>query len=261
MIGIEEFGLANLFMSLAAATFILRLFKDTISTHPRRITPFVIGVLIAGSIVLVDIHLTSEKKSASMERDGQIPSLKSTIQTLQATVTRQNVQLNMEQAQSDQKLADIKAENQSLQKSVETKDAALVAIAKEQYSLNFVPQVFVVSTGTTNDQVLVVNNGKTNINMDEIKMEGQPLVAGNSPALITQGTGLTFTLTPVVQNGIASRAMGGSVDRLPIECEVLLTTLDKKEYSLKFTWLFTIKKGSMVRTDVIDRPIQEIEQR
>jgi hypothetical protein len=65
MIGTEDFFLANAFMVLAALSCVARLYKDSLSSSPRRIWSFVFGVLIIAAIVAVDIHLTSRKKSAS----------------------------------------------------------------------------------------------------------------------------------------------------------------------------------------------------
>jgi hypothetical protein len=258
MIGIEEFFLADVFMVLAGASATLRLARDCFAQNRRKWVPFVLWLAIIVAIVGVDIRLTMRKKESSTARSAQIPELNAKIENLNATIQKQNTELNNAQARTDQQVLDIQEENKQLRASIDKKDAALVSIAKQQYALNFFPQVFAVTNGTT-DSVVIQNNGKTNVTVSEIDMEDSKQDASNVPALVISGGTITFTMHESTRKAIASRAPNGNADRLPIECVIRLSTLDKKSYLLPFTWLFDIKDGTIIKTAVIDRPIVEVK--
>jgi hypothetical protein len=247
MIGIEEFFLANLFMILAGLSCTLRLAKDCFQRRRRRWVPFTLWVAIIVAVIGVDIHLTATKKQSSEDKAAEIPGLKATIENLNSTVGTQSIALSKAQGHTDQHVSDIQEENKRLRASIDKKDAALVSIAKQQYALNFFPQVFAINSGTDTGSVIIQNNGKTNVTVSEVDMEGAP-----------QG-GISFTMHESVKQVIISRAPNGNAERLPVECAVRLSTLDKKNYLLGFTWLFDIKDGTIVKTAVIDRPIVEVK--
>jgi hypothetical protein len=177
--GVEEFFLANTFMVLAGASCTVRLYRDNIQSEPRRNSAFVLGLAIIVAIVGVDIHLTAKKKDSSEAKAGEIPRLNKQIADLQGTIDKQNAKLNQSQGQSDQKLADISQENKDLRRSVEAKDSALIAIAKQQLDLSFVPAVDIThETG----RIHIFNRGKTTIRIwgdkygdENARMEATPM--------------------------------------------------------------------------------------
>jgi hypothetical protein len=259
--GVEEFFLANVFMVLAGASCTVRLYKDSIQVRPSKNFAFALGIVIILAIVGVDIRLTAKKKASSEAKEGEIIRLTGEVGRLNGTVEKQSVALKEAQAHTDQHVSDIQDENKQLRASIDKKDAALVSIARQQFALNFFPQVFVSDNGTPNE-VAIINNGKTNATITEIDVEGLPQEASNVPARLTPGPagGVRFTLNDTVRNIIASRAPGGNAVRLPVDCAVQLTTQDKKKYLLGFTWLFDLKDGAVVKTAIIDRPIVEVTQ-
>lgn len=258
MIGVGKFGLSELLFLLGGAMVLVKIaFEIRQDRSWRRIT---IGIVISLLIVTIEYGAIRWTNNLAVEAAAQQTRLTQLDQI--PGLTEQLSQLKQQDAIADathqQELSDIGKANDALKSSIEKKDAALASIAKDQYRLNFVPAVYVAVTGTTNDQVLVVNNGKYNVNMDEIDVEGLHQDTGNAPALIPQGQAVTFKLDQPVKDYIASRPVGGNADRLPVECEVRLETMDKKKYSLKFTWFFTIQDGSITKSEVLDRPIDEI---
>jgi hypothetical protein len=259
MIGIEEFFLADVFMVLAGISCTARLAKDCFQHRRRRWIPFVLWVAIIVTVVSVDIHLTTRKKESSEAKAGEIPRLNTQIGNLNATIQAQSAELNNAQGHTDQHVSDIQEENKRLRTSIDKKDAALVSIAKQQYALNFLPQLYVVSNGAT-DKLNITNNGNYDLTITNLHLNGRPMRAGETPALMTKGAILQFTLSDDERNLIVFEAPGGNADRLPIEGTANLTTKNGKNYVFGFTWLFNIKNGSIEKTDVIDRPIVEVTQ-
>jgi hypothetical protein len=179
------------------------------------------------TVVGVDIHLTARKKQSNEAKAGEIPQLNTQIGNLNATIRAQSTELSNAQGHTDQHVSDIQEENKRLRGSIDKKDAALVSIAKQQYALNFLPQVFVVSNGAT-DKLTFLNNGNYEVTITKILMNGNPPKSGELPALIVKSTALVFTLSDEERNYILSLAPGGNADRLPIECSASLTEFRRK---------------------------------
>jgi hypothetical protein len=216
-LGAEEFFLANVFMVLAGASCTFRLYKDSIAFKPRKKGAFVLGLAIVVVIVAVDIHLTDKKKESSEKKSQEIPKLTAEIGNLQQTINEQRTALATAQGQANQKLFDISQQNADLKKSVDTKDAALVAIAKEQYALNFFPQVY-VATFDSKDEVKVSNNGKTNIEVYGYKIDSQPPKIESPPLLIVPGANTGYK----INDYIVKTALPLSRNPVPLECVVYL---------------------------------------
>jgi hypothetical protein len=257
MIGIEAFTLANVFMCLAAASCIRRLFRDTIYSTPRRIAVLAIGVLILGSIVSADIQWTRKKKLASEERSKEIPGLQQTIRDLQATVDKQNLQLNAAQAQSDQKLNDIEGENKGLRHSVETKDAALVAIARQQYALNYAPEVATIYDATA-EQMEIINKGKTNIEVWGGKVGNEPVLLRDKPVIVAPETyeGYYTMKDRLTVDAISTGIFDGSVT---YDCAAFIRTLDDKRYIVSYRVRLVMEAGKTKRIDVFSNGVVPTE--
>ena len=230
----------------------------------RRLWVFVAAFVCVMVLIGLDLRWTNRKAEEATKRAeqlshlGELPGLKEDLRIMSDGQKAEKVAAALSQVKADQKLDDIQGENKDLRKSVETKDAALVQIARDQYALNFLPQIFVVSNGAT-DKLTILNNGNYDVTITNLLVHGHPMRANEAPALMPKGAMMQFTLSDHERNLIMSEALGGNADRLPIECTASLTTKNGKNYALGFTWLFNIKDGAIVKTDVIDRPIVEIK--
>jgi hypothetical protein len=257
-LGIEEFLLANIFMLLVGVSFAVRLFKDTLQVQPRKKAALVLGLIIIIAIVGVDIRLTAKKKASSEKRATEIPSLNQQIRDLQRTVDTQNADLEKAQQVSNQHVSDIQDENKRLRTSIEQKDAALVSIAKDQYALNFFPQVIVSTVGFT-EEARAINNGKTNVDVYEWFINGAKVPNLGSPSLIVPGSQVGFKIDNVAKNLVLARAADTGTSSL--NCSISIQTLDGKRYSLPFNWIFTVKDKTIVSSFAIDRSVVEIKKR
>ena len=254
MIGIEEFKLANAVMVLTALSCAIRLFRDSIETRPRRVISFVLGLFVLGAFVWGDFHFTEKKKQASEAREKELPGLRQQISDLQGTIAKQKTDLETRDSREDQQLADIKAQNTTLQNSVKTKDAALIDIAKQQYSLNFLPQVLVLWNDSTND-LKVQNNGKTNFTIAGLSIDGSVLQKEtiDTPAFVTPGAATGFALTDAGKQVVLLKALSSASPDISYAGVAYIQTLDEKKYEVSFTLHFIIKDGAISRTFVMDR--------
>jgi hypothetical protein len=257
MIGIEEFFLADVFMVLAGVSCTARLARDCFHLRRRRWVPFVLWIAIIASVIGVDLHLTEKKKASSEAKAGQVTDLTTQVKNLNGTVQKQSIELSAEQGHTDQHVSDIQDENKRLRASIDRKDAALVSIAKQQYALNFFPQV-VISTEGVVGQLQIINNGKTNVTVYQITLEGVPQDVKTVPALISAQSKLSFEISDIQKSIIVSRDPTALAERIPVEGVVYLSTQDKKKYSLGFTWFFKKKDGKLTEGNTVDHPIVEI---
>jgi hypothetical protein len=253
MIGIEEFFWADLFMVLAGVWCSVRLFRDCSTPGRRRISAFILGLLIFWSIVGVDLTLTARKKASSEAKADQIPKLNEKISELQETVRSQNQQIIQQQSQSNQKLSDISAENIALRKSVEVKDAALVSIAKQQYALNFFPQV-VVTTNESADTMYVQNHGKTNIDLYRLIVQGFDETGAVKRTTIAPDAFMSYTMKEQKKTQIINQAPFTNGEAV-LSGEVYLVTLDNKKYEMPFSWYFDVKDGKISKSYIVDGSI------
>jgi hypothetical protein len=255
-LGVEEFLLANICMLLAGVWCVARLYVDTLQTRPRRKATFFVCLSFIVVLVAIDIRLTAKKQKSSEARAAEIPGLNQTIQILQRTVETQSADLEKAQEVSNQHLNDIQDENKRLRTSIEKKDAALVSIAKNQYALNFFPQVIASTIGFA-EEVRVINNGKTNVDVDEWFIDGGKVRNLGSPSLVVPGSQIGFKLNEASKNSVLARAADSGTTSL--DCSVSIHTLDGKHYSLPFTWTFTVKNDAIVSSFAIDRSIVELK--
>lgn len=254
MIGIEEFKLADAVMVLTGLSFAIRLFRDSIETKPRRIASFIAGVLLIVFGTGADIHFTKRKQIASEAKAQEIPTLHSQIEELQGTIAKQKKELETRDSRAEQQLSDIKQQNTGLRKSVETKDAALIDIAKQQYSLNFLPQVVVMWSSSTND-IRLMNNGKTNITIAGLGLNGVLIrkeLAG-TPAFLAPGANEGFVLTDESKQTVLSQAMLIGTKEVLAEGVAYIQTLDEKKYEVSFTVHFVVEAGAIAKTFVADK--------
>jgi hypothetical protein len=259
--GVEEFFLANVFMVLAGVSCTARLARDCFEHRRRRWVPFGIWLAIVVTIVAVDIHLTEKKKASSEAKEGEITRLTGQVANLNGTIQRQSIALSEAQGHTDQHVSDIQEENRQLRASIDKKDAALVSIAKQQYSLNFSPQVL-ASVITTSDEVRILNNGKTNVEVYDFRIENAGINMEGAPsALLVAGLSTGFKISEMVKNIIllrASRDESTGKDRTSLECSVSISTQDHKRYLLPYTWVFVVKDGAIASSFAIDRPITKL---
>lgn len=266
MIGMEDFFLADLFFIAAGVLCCVKLGKETnLRGKERKLVIFIVAFVAIMTTIGLDLRWTTRKSTeANIRREqlshlSEIPNLKGELQKMKDKQDQTAVAQAIAQGKEDTKLSLIETENKELRKSVETKDAALVQIAKEQYSLNFFPEVFVSNEGVI-DTAQIINNGKTNVDVYEIDLEGVPQDVKTVPALVVPGSRVGFQISAQQKQYIANHALGGTGVRIPIDCTVYLLTLDKKRYSLRFTWFFDAKDGVPTKSDTVDHPIAEIRQ-
>lgn len=266
MIGLEDFLLADIFIVAAGALVCVRVAKETsLWKKERRLLVFIgafVGIMV---IIGLDLRWTNRKGEESKVRKeqlshlGEIPALTNQLGGMRAAQAADKNAEALVQAKANQKLDDIEGENKALRKSVETKDAALVQIARDQYALNFFPQVL-ASAGEAIGEIRITNNGKTNINLQRIDVEGVAQDTKTVPALIVSQSNVSFKLSEEQRRYVAVKPAIAAGDRIPIECRAYLLTLDKKHYALDFTWFFKAKDGVLTEGNVIDHPITEIKQ-
>jgi phage host-nuclease inhibitor protein Gam len=259
MIGIEEFFLANVFMVLAGISCTARLAKDCFQHRRRRWLPFFVRLAIIVAVVRVDIHLTGKKKASSEAKAGEIPRLNKEIEDLNKTIQDQSRELSGAQGRTDQHVSDIQEENKRLRASIDKKDAALVSLAKQQFALNFAPQVDAVNEGDPN-VLKIVNKGKYAIDLLELRRDGVAQSGAHTPHSIIQGAESAFAINSGLKAEIISKAASNEQTndiRTRIEFSALIQTRDKKLYLVPFTWTFIVKDGAITRSFATDHPIVE----
>jgi hypothetical protein len=254
MIGIEEFKLANVVMVLTALSCALRLFRDSIETTPRRISAFVVGLILIAVLLTLDFHFTKKKQISSEAKAQEVPSLTTQIGQLQATIAKQKNELEARDIREDQQLIDIKGQNTKLQQSVDTKDKALVDIAKHQYSLNFLPQVVVLWDNAAND-IRIDNNGKTNITIGGLVLTGYYATKDltGTPAFLAPGANNGFSITDVGKKQIMSQALATLTNEVRIEGVFFIQTLDEKKYEVSVTLHCIVKDGAISKSFIADK--------
>lgn len=165
LIATEQFLSADVALSVVAILMAYGLAKDTlIWTWRRRPLPFVLGLLALIVALSGDFWWTSKQMTASearqkqLEKLSQIPQLQNTINQMTANEERADSDRRIQEAKMEQHLTDVANDNKLLKSSIEKKDATIAEIAREQYALNFAPQV-TVSTNNTPATLYFVNNG------------------------------------------------------------------------------------------------------
>jgi hypothetical protein len=260
MIGSEEFFIADVFMILAAGFCTWRLAVDCFQGPRRRWLSFSLGSVVILAVVAVDIHLTAKKNASADAKAQEIPQLQSQISGLQGTISLQNTELSKAQGSTDQHVADIQRENRDLRKSIVKKDAALVSIAKQQYSLNFLPQV-VAMVQQNFDDITVENLGKTNVTLYEMDDQGNSQIQLKLPQEIVPNATTSFSITGDRRTAIVNSAVLDPITkdyRATDECVLYLESQDGRRYSLPFTWTFIVADGKITKSFTTNHPITEV---
>jgi hypothetical protein len=271
MIGIEEFLLANIAASTAAILIAVKLARETlIWTRRRHTAPFVIGMLSVIVLLSLDFWWTghqkasSETKNAELAQLGRIPGLEGTI--TQMTHDEQEAAKTQAAQQSalQQQVKDIGADNKSLKTSIERKDATLAKIASDQFALNFTPQV-TTQTDDSPAQVKLVNLGKTNIQIQEMKCNSQLephtlTQVGIPDAAIAPNSFVSMQTDDSLKLYLSRVSTTDADGKVPFDCTVSVTTQDKRRYSLPFTWIFVVKDGSTSRSYAVSHAIIEVRE-
>lgn len=254
MIGVEEFTLANAFMILTGVICLSRLIKDCFQEGERRWVLFIAGLALICAVVAVDIVLTHRKQKSSEAREQEIPALQREIGGYQKTIENLSRQLQHSQVSAAQKIDDIQAENKSLRKSIEQKDAALVSIAKEQLDLNYAPEILVTTYNTLNT-LSVVNSGKTNIELLEITLSGMHPGGPALPETISPASNGSFTMDEHIESSIVARLSQQNIDHIDFPGSLVIRTMDNRRYSMNFTVTLWVKDGKLTKCFATDGPI------
>jgi hypothetical protein len=262
VISMEEFIAAD-FLAIAAAVVIcLKLGSEThLSRKDRKPLVFAVAFIIVVSIIGLDLRWTNQKRREARERSAQlaqliqIPNLKEKLQQMEEAQNQRDRNEELRQAKAGQKLDDIEQENKDLRKSVETKDAALVSIAKDQYALNFFPQI-VISTNGSADKMYITNNGKTNVEIYRTSFDGHDGPDGAILQTIAPTAIASFTTSAQTREVMLQRARATN-SRVPVEGSVYILTLDKRHYRMSYTWYFETKDEKIDKSYILDGPIVE----
>jgi hypothetical protein len=263
VIAMEDFRLADGLAVAAGIVICLKVGAETrLLSKDRRLLVFVLAFILVSGIVAVDFLWTDHKKEEAADRNkqlsqlGELPGLRDRFQKMEQAQIKRSEEERVREIQSSQQLTDIQNENKGLRKSVETKDAALVSIAKDQYALNFFPQIAISTNGTV-DTMYVTNNGKTNVEVYRLMFENNESPIGSpSRQTIAPGANDSFMTTEQGKQTALQRAMlGGGITSLA--GTLFLSTLDKKNYRMTFTWTFAVKDFKIDKTFITDGPIVE----
>jgi hypothetical protein len=263
VVALEDFLLADLFAVAAGIVICLKVGAETkLLRKDRKPAAFIVAFIVVLGILVFAFRWTEHKKEEASERNqqlsqlGELPGLRDRLQKMEQAQIKRSEEEKEREIQSSQKLNDIEAENKGLRKSVETKDAALVSIAKDQYALNFFPQIAISSNGTV-DTIYVTNNGKTNVELYRLVFDNNDSPIGTpSPQTIAPGSSDSFTTNEHGKQMAVQRArIAGSA--ASFAGTLYLSTLDKKKYHMTFTWSVTTKDDKIDKSFVINGPIVE----
>ena len=269
MIGSEEFFLANVVLCIAAILAAVQLARETlIWTRRRHTLPFVCGLLAVIALVGAAFWWTGRQKSSFKAKSGQlgqlsrIPGLEGTIKQMTVNERETAKTQAVEQGKLEQKVSDIGADNKSLKTSIEKKDAVLAQIARDQYALNFTPQI-TPQTDDSPDQVKFMNLGKTNVMISDMNCTQTYFTIWKTQepsGQIAPNSYIGFSRTDNTKEAILNAAPNYPDGKVPVECTVSIETLDKKHYLLPFTWSFVVKDNSISRSYAIPRAVTEVKE-
>jgi hypothetical protein len=233
---------------LAGVSCTYRLAKDCFQQKRRRWIPFVLWFTIIATLAGVDIHLTERKKQSSEAKAEEIPNLNSQIKTLNGTIRAQSTELSNAQGHTDQHVSDIQEENKRLRASIDKKDAALVDIARQQFALNYAPQVAAIYD-STNDQLEVWNEGKTNIEIWGGKIGPEPTLVKDKPTIVPPTTfeGYYHFKENMLKDANASSTSENGL--VTFDCSSFIRTLDHKRYVVSYKVRLTLKDGGVDKID------------
>ena len=141
----------------------------------------------------------------------------------------------------------------SLKGSIEKKDVILAAIAKEQLDLNYAPEI-VITMIDSKDTLYVVNNGKTNVELYGMSVNGMTVEGKGFPETIAPAANVTFTAGD--QNERTILAM--NQPQVSYEGIANLRTSNKKQYAMAFTVSFNVKDGAITKAFITDHSIVEL---
>jgi flagellar basal body-associated protein FliL len=273
MLGLDEFLPANVFVTVAAILVCVRLAKEThLGSSDRKVGIFLIGLTVVFIALGVDFWWTGKKQESAKEKNSQlaqlsqIPQLQNTIK--QMTVNEQSAEKarKVSEASMQQQVSDIGADNKSLKTSIETKDAILANIAKEQYELNFAPQVIPEVRGSPED-VSFTNGGNSSVSLRKLYCGYHG--PGGLILMITTGLDETevvpqatesTTIDRNTHNEIINAARSVSDGKVSMKCTILVKTKDKRLYTLPFVWTFVIVNNAVSRSFTTAQPTVEGER-
>jgi hypothetical protein len=262
VIAMEEFLLADGFAIAAGLVICLKIGAEThLLRKDRKPLIFTIAFVATAGLVTADIVWTEHKKREALERDSQLaqlsdlPTLRDRLQKMEEAQVQRSEEARIREVKSGQKLNDIEQQNKGLRRSVETKDAALISIAKQQYALNFFPQV-IVSTNGSPDTMSVTNNGKTNIEIYRLSINGSDAAGPTLPETVAPSSVGTFVTTDAGKAAVISQAQSNGGTAL-INGTVYILTLDKKKYQMTFSWTYKVTDGNIEKSFITDGPIVE----
>jgi hypothetical protein len=261
VLAMEDFYLADCLAIAAGILLCLKVSAETnLLRRERKPGIFVVIFLAVVALVGADIRWTAHKRVEAAERNEQmgqlseIPKLQQRLQEMGTAQQKASQDEAIRQAADNQNLRDIQHENEKLRRSIEAKDAALVSIAKDQYALNFFPQI-VIMTNDSPDTVHVQNNGKTNVEVERVTLDGREIAGSSGPQTIAPNALTSFKMSDVGRQLILAKAAPGPSTSM--QGALYLSTLDKHRYRMSFTLTYVVKDHKIERSYVIDGPMSE----
>ena len=194
MIGVGKFEISEFLFLVCGAIVLIKVGHETMRHRTKKRLIALIACLLIVSLTEYGVILWTGGLSVEAQEQKRRLSQLDQIPTLTTQLDDLKNAEKIAEAKSQQQVDDIAKENRDLKASIDKKDAALVQIAKEQYSLNFFPQVLASTEGKI-DEVQIINNGKTNVDLYEIDVEKVPQDTKTVPALIVQGARVGFQLS------------------------------------------------------------------
>jgi hypothetical protein len=256
MIGVGKFGLSEFLFLLCGAIVLVKVVSETMRDPTRkRVIALVICLVVIASVEFLVIRWTNGLAVEAKEQQNRLKQLDK-IPGLTQQLADLKQQEIVDQTKAQQQVSDIGKANNDLKSSIEKKDAVLASIAKDQYALNFTPQVTVYSQDSP-DTVIAVNNGKTNVIIEQWIIDGEVTqLPFSGPSMLIPSANISFMLGDEGKANIPRRAAGA--DRFGVECSITIRTQDKKLYSLPFTWVFRMKDSAVASSFTIPHPIVEM---
>jgi hypothetical protein len=257
MIGLGKFGLSEFMFLFCGAIAIARLIYEAVTDRTR--TRIIVCMFFFVAIIVIEYYtlrwtnglaVEARAQEQRLSKLDQIPTLTSQLQEMQE-------QQKIDRATSKQQMDDFGQTNKDLKSSIEEKDAKLAAIAKEQLDLNYSPEVLVTSNDTK-DNIFITNNGKTNVVLYELEMDGTEISDVKIPETIVPTASERFTAQDKAKETVLMRAQQQNTAQISFDGTAYLRTENKKKYSLGFTVTYEIKDGAITKMFVTDHAINDI---
>lgn len=253
MIGLGRFGLSEIIFLLCGGIAVAKLIYEAVTDRTRaRITVCAIFFVVIIAAECWTLRWTNGLSIESSEQQNRLKQLDK-IPELTKQLEDLKQQEAIDQAKAQQQVSDIGHDNKELKDSIEKKDAVLAAIAKEQLDLNFAPEV-VITTGDSKDSLYIVNNGKTNIVLYGLSINGMTVRGITFPETIAPTANARFTVGPDNEKIILAM----NQPQVSFEGVANLRAGNNKQYAMGFTVSFNAKDGAITKSFITDHSIVEL---